>query len=153
MEPSYSTILLVFVYPTLVVFMLLHYLSTTLSLLCLHTEVHLVHFICRSSSHSLHLRQSTSRTLLIIVYYFHICHIWSYSCYIVIQPYFHNILRIMPLYDIRFYLNIFIHELTSRRMHQRLILRTYHFLINFMNNNIVVHIDLQKSRYKGGNKK
>ena len=30
--------------------------------------------------------------LMIIVHHFHVYHIWSYSCYIVIQPYFHDIL-------------------------------------------------------------
>ena len=31
--------------------------------------------------------------LMIIAHHFHVYHIWSYSCYIVIQPYFHDILR------------------------------------------------------------
>ena len=31
--------------------------------------------------------------LMIIVHDFHVYNIWSYSCYIVIQPYFHDILR------------------------------------------------------------
>ena len=61
---------------TLVAFMLLHYLTTVSSLLCLHTKVY--PFILST---------------IVIIHDFHIYHIWPCSCYIVIQPYFHNKLR------------------------------------------------------------
>ena len=50
--PSCSTILFVFVCTASVVFMLLHYLTTTPSFLCSQTKVHSIHFIYHSPSHS-----------------------------------------------------------------------------------------------------
>ena len=71
---------------------------TPLHLCCVHipksilfissTIVHLIHFIYHSPIHSF---------LLFIAHHFHIYHIWSYSCYIVIKPYFHDGLRNMIL--------------------------------------------------------
>ena len=52
------------------------------------TIVHLIHFIYHSPIHSF---------LSFIAHHFHIYHIWSYSCYIVIKPYFHDRLRNMIL--------------------------------------------------------
>ena len=49
------------------------------------TIVHLVHFIYHSPSRSFYWSH--------IVHHFHICHIWPYSCSIVIQSYFHVRLR------------------------------------------------------------
>ena len=49
------------------------------------TIFHLVHFIYHSPSRSFYWSH--------IVHYFHICHIWPYSCSIVIQSYFHVRLR------------------------------------------------------------
>ena len=67
-----------------------------------HTKLYLIHFIYHSPRHSFHLPYSISLIpstivysidLLIIVYHFHIYHIWSYLCYVVIQSYFYDRLR------------------------------------------------------------
>ena len=87
------TILFVFVYSISIVFMLLRYLTITLSLSYSHTKVLPIHFIYHSTSSSCRLPQPIPFILLIIVHYFHIYHIWSYSCYIAIQSYFHVKLR------------------------------------------------------------
>ena len=75
--------------------------------------------IYHSSSHSFHLPWSISFILWIIVHHIHIYHIWSYSRYIVIQPFFHDMLinTILLKYE-------YIHKLASKLMHQSLILRT-----------------------------
>ena len=57
------------------------------------TIVDAIHFIYHSTSRSCHLPQPIPFILLIIVHYFHIYHIWSYSCYIAIQSYFYVRLR------------------------------------------------------------
>ena len=92
-QPSCSTTLFVFVYSTSVVFMLLHYLTTTPSFLCSKAKFHPMHFIYHSPSHSFDLPYSVSFLLLIIVHHFHFYHIWSHSRHISIQLYFHNMLR------------------------------------------------------------
>ena len=90
-KPSCSTILFLFVYSASVVFML-YYLTTTPSLLCSQSKVHSIHFIYHIQSDSFHLPWFILFFLLIIVHHFQIYHVWSYSCYIVIETYFHNIL-------------------------------------------------------------
>ena len=67
-----------------------HTLSSSPSLLCFHTKFHPINFVCHSSSHSFSSTKSIPFILLIIFHLFHGYHIWSYSCYIVIQPYFHD---------------------------------------------------------------
>ena len=65
-------------------------LTTTTSLLYSKTKVHPIHLNYNSPSYP---PWSISFILLIIVHHFYFYHIWSYSCYTVIQPYFHDILR------------------------------------------------------------
>ena len=63
---------------------------------CLCTPLQLCLYSCiiyQSPSHVFHLPKSLSLISSAIVHHFHIYHIWSCSCYIVIQPYFHDILR------------------------------------------------------------
>ena len=96
-QPSSSTMLFVFVYSTLTVFMLFHHLTTTLSLLYSQTKIHPIHFIYHGPSHLFLLPKYISFILLIIVHHFHIYHIWSYLCYIVIHYYFYDRWRKMIL--------------------------------------------------------
>ena len=70
----------------------LHLSCVYIATLSYHHSIFVV-FTYQSPSHSFHLPWFISFILLIIAHLLHIYHIWSSSCYIVIQPYFQNRLR------------------------------------------------------------